>query len=457
MVGAVLHVDADAFFASVEQRQKPSLAASPVIVGGLGGRGVVATASYEARRYGVGSAMPTATALRRCPHGVFLHPRMAAYRAHSAAIMVVLDRFADVLEQVSVDEAYLRVATPGGDLEELARAVTAAVLAETGLWVSVGAGASKLVAKLASTAAKPRGVMVISSSAEQAFLDALAVTALPGVGPVAAARLVELGIDTVAAVRAQPVRTLERLLGTAAGAGVLEMAHGRDGRAVTVAREAKSVSAERTLEFDTPASQLGPVLERVLEAAHARLLATGVGARTVTVRLKDAELAVVGRAVSVPQATSDLGVLRGAASRALAAVVSATALDAEEESGAGARLLGVHLGGLSPEEQLSLLPVDAPVVVARTETAVVVEHLDGPGSPAPAWRAGADVHHDELGRGWVVRELDAQRSPSGEPEVVVRFEVTGDRSARQRRLPAADPALHHAEPEPVRALGHVLG
>jgi DNA polymerase-4 len=456
----VVHVDADAFFASVEQRQKPSLASSPVIVGGLGGRGVVATASYEARRFGIGSAMPMATARRRCPQGVFLHPRMDAYRAHSVAIMGVLHRFSDVLEQVSVDEAYLQVegSDPllhGRDLDGLVSAVAAAVLHETGLRVSVGAGASKLVAKLASTAAKPRGMLVITREAEQAFLDALPVTALPGVGPVAAARLTELGIDTVAAVRVQPVRTLERLLGPAGGAGVLEMAHGRDARVVTPWRGAKSVSAERTLEFDTPASQLGPVLDRVLVAAHARLLQAGVGARTVTVRLKDADFAVAGRAVTVAQATSDLGVLRGAAVRALAAVVAATGLDAEEESGAGARLLGVHLGGLSPQEQLSLLPAPTPSPV-RTVLPDPAEADDTERTPttgaAPTWWAGTDVVHDELGRGWVVRELDALRAPSGAPEVVVRFEVTGDRSARQRRLPATDPGLHAAEPEPVRTL-----
>jgi DNA polymerase-4 len=451
----VLHVDADAFFASVEQRQKPSLASSPVIVGGLGGRGVVATASYEARRFGVGSAMPMATARRRCPQGVFVHPRMEAYRAHSVAIMAVLHRFTDVLEQVSVDEAYLEVGGADHGVHELVSAVAAAVLHETGLRVSVGAGASKLVAKLASTAAKPRGVLVVTRDAEQSFLDALPVTALPGVGPVAAARLTELGIDTVAAVRAQPVRTLERLLGTAGGTSVREMAHGRDARVVTPWRGPKSVSAERTLEFDTPASQLGPVLDRVLVAAHARLLQAGVGARTVTVRLKDTDFAVVGRAVTVPQATSELGLLRVAAVRALAAVVAATGLDAEEESGAGARLLGVHLGGLSPQEQLSLLPAATP----SPARGLPVDPAEGDGaersptsSSAPTWRAGADVVHDELGRGWVVRELDAHRAPSGAPEVVVRFEVTGDRSARQRRLPATDPGLHAAEPEPVRAL-----
>ncbi len=190
----VLHVDADAFFASVEQRQKPSTASSPVVVCGLGPRGVVATASYEARRFGVGSAMPTVTARRRCPQGVFLAPRMRAYQEHSGAIMAVLGGFADVLEQVSIDEAYLVVASYPGSAEQLLTTVVDAVWEATGLRVSVGAGRSKLVAKLASTAAKPRGRLLVTRLHEQEFIGALPVAALPGIGPVAAARLLEGGI-----------------------------------------------------------------------------------------------------------------------------------------------------------------------------------------------------------------------------------------------------------------------
>jgi len=151
--GLILHVDADAFFASVEQRQKPSTARAPVIVCGLGPRGVVATASYQARRFEVGSAMATATAMRRCPHGVFLAPRMQTYREHSAAIMTVLSRFADALEQVSINEAYLQIHSPTLAADQMITEVAAAVWHATGLRVSVGAGHSTLLAKLASTSA----------------------------------------------------------------------------------------------------------------------------------------------------------------------------------------------------------------------------------------------------------------------------------------------------------------
>jgi len=451
----VLHVDADAFFASVEQRQKPSTALAPVVVCGLGPRGVVATASYEARRFGVGSAMPTATARRRCPQGMFLAPRMQAYREHSAAIMAVLAGFANVLEQVSIDEAYLVVSAHPGSVTEVLAAVVDAVWQGTGLRVSVGAGRSKLVAKLASTAAKPRGQRVITRSQEQEFLDVLPVAALPGIGPVAAARLREVGINTVAQLRAQPVRLLERLLGTAGGAAARSMAVGQDSRMVGPSREVKSVSAERTLDFDVPASQLGPVLEEVLNAATVRLHQAGLGARTVTVRLRDGQFSTIGRSVSLAQASNEPGELRAAAVAALAASVEAMGLDADEESGVGARLLGVSFGALSPATQLSLLPAgdssrhSAATGDTRSDLRSAVE---ADALTAATWVPGQDVMHTELGRGWVVRVVDSQTSPSGAAEVAVRFEVTGSRTARQRRFAADNAQLSAVGPVPVQPL-----
>lgn len=450
----VLHVDADAFFASVEQRQKPSTASAPVVVCGLGPRGVVATASYEARRFGVGSAMPTVTARRRCPQGVFLAPRMRAYREHSAAIMAVLDGFADVLEQVSIDEAYLVVAAHPGSVAELLTAVVDAVWQRTGLRVSVGAGRSKLVAKLASTAAKPRGQLLIARQEEQEFLDTLPVAALPGIGPVAASRLTEIGINSVAQLRAQPARLLERLLGSAGGAAAAAMAVGQDSRVVAAARAVKSVSAERTFAFDVPASQLGPVLDVVLDAATLRLHQAGVGARTVTVRLRDGQFTTIGRSVSLAQVSTEAGELRAAAVTALAVAVEDMGLDANEESGVGARLLGVSFGALSPSAQLSLLPTaDSTTPSPGADgTIAEVETTRPPAAPTGLWVPGHDVVHTDLGRGWVVRVLDNETSPSGTPEVAVRFEVTGSRLARQRRFAAADPHLVAVEPIPVQPL-----
>jgi len=443
--GLILHVDADAFFASVEQRQKPSTARAPVIVCGLGPRGVVATASYQARRFGVCSAMATATAMRRCPRGVFLAPRMQAYREHSAAIMTVLSRFADVLEQVSIDEAYLQVQTLAIPADQLIAEVAAAVWNATGLRVSVGAGNSKLLAKLASTTAKPRGLRVITSEQQQVFLDALPVSALPGIGPVAASRLTEMGIDTVAQLRAQPTRLLQRLLGTAAGTAAMAMAQGRDPRPVGPSREAKTVSAERTMDYDVPASQLEAVLDTVLTAAHTRLAESGAAARTVTVRLRDAHFTTIGRSVSLPQASTDLGELRSAAVTALRSATEAMGLDAEEESGAGARLLGVALGALSTSAQLTLLPGETEHQTFTDAIALPLPQQDNQptalGHCADDWLPGRDVEHADFGRGWVVRSIPAQDAPSGSTEVHVRFETANSRFARQRRFPIGDPRL----------------
>jgi len=454
--GLILHVDADAFFASVEQRQKPSTATAPVIVCGLGPRGVVATASYQARRFGVGSAMATATAIRRCPHGVFLAPRMQAYREHSAAIMSVLSRFAGALEQVSIDEAYLEIRSLTIPADRLLTEVAAAVWHATGLRVSVGAGHSKLLAKLASTSAKPQGVRVISSEQQQAFLDALPVSALPGIGPVAAARLTEMGIDTPAQLRAQPTRLLKRLLGTAAGTAAVAMAQGRDTRPVGPSREAKTLSAERTMDYDVPASQLVPVLDTVLDAAHHRLAESGAAARTVTVRLRNAQFTTIGRSVSLPQACTELGELRSAALTALRAATEAMGLDTEEESGAGARLLGVALGALSTSPQLTLLPGETTHQSPTDPAALPLPQQDNQptarGHRGNDWMPGRDVQHTELGRGWVVRSISAQDSPSGTDELHVRFETTNSRSARQRRFPIGDPYLTATAPAPVQRM-----
>jgi len=346
------------------------------------------------------------------------------------------------------------VAAHPGSVAELLTAVVDAVWQRTGLRVSVGAGRSKLVAKLASTAAKPRGQLLIARQEEQEFLDTLPVAALPGIGPVAASRLTEIGINSVAQLRAQPARLLERLLGSAGGAAAAAMAVGQDSRVVAAARAVKSVSAERTFDFDVPASQLGPVLDVVLDAATLRLHQAGVGARTVTVRLRDGQFTTIGRSVSLAQVSTEAGELRAAAVTALAVAVEAMGLDANEESGVGARLLGVSFGALSPSAQLSLLPTaDSTTPSPGADgTIAEVETTRPPAAPTGLWVPGHDVMHTDLGRGWVVRVLDNETSPSGTPEVAVRFEVTGSRLARQRRFAAADPHLVAVEPIPVQPL-----
>lgn len=434
----IVHLDADAFFASVEQRQKPSLRGRPVVVGGVGGRGVVATASYEARVFGIGSAMSTETARRRCPDAVFLAPRFPAYRSHSAAIMAVAAGWSERLEQVSVDEAYLDLGArdPAGVVAALREEVHAA----TGLWVSVGGGRTKLTAKLASEASKPRGALVVDRAAEQAFLDPLPVKALPGVGPVAAAKLVELGIDTVAQLRAVGGHTLGRVLGQAAGAAAAAMAVGEDPRAVSTDRVAKSISAEHTLPHDETADRLAPHLRDTVAQAHARLVAAGQAARTVTVRLRTAEFVALSRAVSLPRASTDLAALAGAADAAFHAVVTAAGVALDVEDGRpGVRLLGVALGGLSDTEQLVLPGLTAEADPAPARPVAAADAPVARWAPAP----GADVEHAAHGRGWVVATT--------EEVVAVRFEHTRSVGAVQRRLALDDPALTPADPEPPLA------
>jgi len=391
---------------------------------------------------------------------MFLVPRMQAYREHSTAIMAVLAGFADVLEQVSIDEAYLVVSAHRGSVTGVLAAVVDAVWQGTGLRAAgVGGGrALQVGGEVCVDGGEAPRAAGNHPVQEQEFLDVLPVAALPGIGPVAASRLREVGINSVAQLRAQPVRLLERLFGTAGGAAARSMAVGQDSRMVGPSREVKSVSAERTLDFDVPASQLGPVLEEVLNAVTVRLHQAGLGARTVTVRLRDGQFTTIGRSVSLAQASDEPGELRAAAVAALAASVEAMGLDADEESGVGARLLGVSFGALSPATQLSLLPAgdssphsaqSAAIGGTRTDVQSVVE---ADAVTVVRWVPGQDVMHTELGRGWVVRVVDSQTSPSGAAEVAVRFEVTGSRSARQRRFTADNAQLSAVGPVPVQPL-----
>ena len=253
----VLHLDLDAFFAAVEQRDKPSLRGRPVVVGGIDGRGVVATASYEARRFGVHSAMATAYARRLLPAGTaYLVPRFEAYRRSSDVVMGLLARLSPLVERVSIDEAYVDLAAGGHDtspaaVEELAQELRAEVVDGTGgLTASVGVGTSKLVAKIASDLRKPDAVVVVPAGGELDLLHPLAVTKLGGVGPATEQKLRTLGVHTVGDLHAVEETTLVRMFGTAHGGGLHRLARALDDRPVVSSREAKSVSAEDTFATD---------------------------------------------------------------------------------------------------------------------------------------------------------------------------------------------------------------
>jgi DNA polymerase-4 len=351
----ILHADMDAFYASIEQRDRPELRGRPVIVGGTGPRGVVSAASYEARRFGVHSAQPTGLARRLCPEGVFLPGEMAKYTRESARIFEVFRRFTPLVEGLSLDEAFLDVTGTGrlfGPPRALAQRLRAELRAETGLACSIGIAPVKLVAKIASDVAKPDGVVEVSPEAVREFLAGLPVGRIWGVGPVAQARLEAAGIHSMGALAdADPVG-LEALLGSW-GLAVARLARGEDLREVEPWREPVSYSEENTAE---DVAELG--LERTLlthaEAVARRLRRDELRARCVVLKLKLGRRRAAGprgypvltRRATLSTATDDGGAIAEVARKLLA-----RALPSEP-----VRLLGVGATQLVPaaDPQLSL-------------------------------------------------------------------------------------------------------
>jgi len=304
---AILHVDLDAFYASVEQRAEPSLRGRPVIVGGLGPRGVVAAASYEARRFGVHSATPMARARRACPDGVFLAPRFDAYREASAQVMAILREVTPLVEAISLDEAFLDTrgaARRLGTGPEIAAALRTQIRAETDLTASVGVGTTKLIAKLASDLAKPDGMLVVEPGTETAFLEPLEVTRLWGVGPATRRRLERLGVRTVGDLATIPCDALQRALGQASGTQLYALARNQDDRPVVASRAAKSIGHEET--FATDVADRAPLEAHVDEFAArvaTRLREVGVVARTVVLKVRYGDFRTITRSRTVPEPT----------------------------------------------------------------------------------------------------------------------------------------------------------
>jgi DNA polymerase-4 len=437
---SVLHLDLDAFFAAVEQRDKPSLRGRPVVVGGVGGRGVVATASYEARAYGARSAMSTAEARRRCPAGTaFLGGRFGAYRRTSAVVMDLLRELSPLVEPVSIDEAYVDLAAGAGhDLSvagvtALARTLKARIAEATGgVTGSVGAGSSKLMAKLASDLDKPDGLVVVAPGTELDVLHPLPVTRLGGVGPATAERLHAVGVKTVADLAAKPLSDLVALVGRAHGAGLHALARAEDDRAVVADREAKSVSAEETFERDlTDLAALGREIDAMATRVGQRLRGSGVSGRTVTLKLRRYDFTTQTRSLTLPHPIDDARQIAGIARRLLT----------EAGTAGGLRLLGVGVSGLSVYAQGDLF-AEEPGPVAEETAAVAEEPADDvPAVATPAetrWWPGQDVRHDELGAGWVWGR--------GLGRVTVRFEGPRTPPGPVRTLAADDPLLHPADP-----------
>ncbi|ADG72996.1 DNA-directed DNA polymerase [Cellulomonas flavigena DSM 20109] len=362
----VLHLDADAFFAAVEQRDKPSLRGRPVLVGGTGGRGVVSTASYEARRDGARSAMPMSRARRLSPAAAVLFPRFAAYAAYSQVIMGVLRDLTPAVEPLSIDEAFADLTlAPGGtpEPEEAAAQVQARVTELTGLTVSVGVGRSKLVAKIASDLRKPGGVVVVRPEDEDDVLLPLDVRKVPGVGPATQGALERLGVRTVADLRRQPLDTLTMTLGEAHGTGLYLMSRGLDDRPVVTTSERKSAGAERTFAVDLRGRDVVlSAVDDVVDEALQRLERHGGAARTVVAKVRYADFSTVTRSVTFPHPTASGSELRDAARRA---VLAAGVVEP-------VRLLGVAFHSLSSHAQLAL-DLDAHLFDAPRR-AVVGEH-----------------------------------------------------------------------------------
>ena len=357
-VPSILHLDMDAFFAAVEQRHKPSLRGKPVVVGGVGLRGVVSTASYEARAYGIGSAMPTALARRRCPNAAYLFPRFGAYHEVSQVVMGLLRELSPLVEPQSLDEAFVDLdAMPGGgpetveDVRRLARRIGGQVAERTGLTASVGAGTSKLIAKVASEAEKPVGCVVVPAGAEQQWLDPLPVRKLWGVGPATADRLARLGAGTVEQLRSLSGNELVGLLGNAWGGQLHRLARGVDEREVSSERETKSVSVEDTYPhdlMDRPA--IRAALTELAERVVRRLRESGHTGRTVTVKARGHDFTTVTRSETMAAPTDDPRLLIPAALRLVDGAAEAATGHMH-----GIRLLGVGISGLAEYAQGDLV------------------------------------------------------------------------------------------------------
>ena len=303
----IIHVDMDAFYASVEQRDNPALKGKPVIVGGGVKRGVVSAASYEARQYGVRSAMPIAKARKLCPHGVYLPGRMEQYIAVSRQIMRILLDFTPLVEPVSLDEAFLDVTGTErifGTSERIGRRIKERVRNELSLTASVGIASNKFLAKLASDFKKPDGFFIIRDPEKEAFLAPLSVTKLWGVGEAMEKALETIGVRTVGQLRAVPMETLSERFGKWAE-DLHALAHGVGGRTVQPDSEAKSIGSETTFEDDTGDLDF---LERMLlelsENVGWRLRETGVYARTITVKARYSDFRTITRSTTLPEAAN---------------------------------------------------------------------------------------------------------------------------------------------------------
>jgi DNA polymerase IV len=384
----------DAFYVSVEVRRRPELAGLPVIVGGTSERGVVAAASYEARRYGVHSAMPSTRARRLCPDAIFLAGDFAAYDAASREVHEIFQSFTPLVEGIALDEAFLDVTGAlrlFGTAADIARAVRQRVADERALSCSVGVAPTKLLAKLASVAAKPRaapsgitpgpGVVVVAPGEELAFLHPLPVQALWGVGPATLERLRRLGVGTVGDLAAVPEPTLVHALGKANGRQLHRLAQGIDERPVEPNRPLKSVGHEQTFGRDLhDPAELALEVVRMADAVASRLRHHGLAGRTVTLKVRFGTFTTITRSSTAPEGL-DTGPAIAGVARALLDTV---------EPASGVRLLGVSVSGLAARAGEQLRLGDDPAWGSATDAVDQVRERFGPDAIGPASLVGPD-------------------------------------------------------------------
>jgi len=409
-----------------------------VLVGGLGGRGVVAGASYESRVFGARSAMPMHQARRLVGvTAVVLPPRGAVYGVASRRVFDTVRAVVPVVEQLSFDEAFGEppelVGASAADVEDFCEELRRRVREETGLVASVGAGSGKQIAKIASGIAKPDGIRVVRQAEEPQLLGGLAVRRLWGIGPVAEEKLHRLGIETIGELAALNEAEVASILGATIGPALHRLARGIDDRPVAERAEAKQISAESTFAADlTTLDELREAVGPIAEHAHQRLCRDGRGARTVTVKLKKSDMSTLTRSATLPYATTD-----GAA---LAALARRLLLDPHQIG--PIRLLGVGFSGLSNVRQESLFPdleltmsgADAPTDAATVEPDKATPRAD----EATGWRVGDDVTHRDLGHGWV--------QGAGHGVVTVRFETRGSGPGLARTFPSDTTEIVPANP-----------
>ncbi len=375
----ILHVDLDAFFASVEQRDRPELRGRPVIVGGEpGGRGVVSAASYEARAFGVHSAMSLSEAGRRCPHGVFLPVAGRRYQQASRDVMAILRRFTPQMEPISIDEAFLDVtgsAALFGDGPTIAARIKAGVRDEVGLTASVGVATNKLVAKVASDLRKPDGLVVVPPGEEAAFLAPLPIGRLWGVGAKTAAVLADYRVRTIGDLAALPAEVVEARFGKH-GSSLAERARGIDTDPVHDGEAAKSVGHEHTFDVDTTDRE---VIERTLlamaDGVGGRLRSAGIRAGTIAIRMRDDSFETLSRQKTLPEPTDMTERIFEVALQLARPEVAAI-----RARGGKVRLLGVTASHLGEREQLSLFDPDDPRRRRAIEAADAVRRRYGDGA-----------------------------------------------------------------------------